>query len=356
MKTKLILLGIWLSCALHAQTVYHDAEKFPLLGRATDAVKVRYQRLPDSLENISRKEIWDLGKNSAGMAIRFRSNSTSIKAKWKVLNQFRMGHMTNIGVRGVDLYCMDEGQWYFVGSGFPNGKESEATLIKNMTVREREFMLYLPLYDGALKVAIGVDSLASISVPLVNEPVRERPLVFYGTSILQGGCANRPGMAHTNILSRWLKRECINLGFSGNALLDYEIASVIASVKDASVIVLDFVPNATIEHMKERFFTFYQTIRKACPSTPILLVEHAPFTNARFDKEMADLIVRKNALLNDYYKQLKKSGDKRVYYFSSEGMIGYDGEATVDGYHYTDLGFMRYAEKLYPVLKKLVDK
>lgn len=356
MRTKLVGLFIGLSCAMQAQIVYHDAEQFPLLGRGTDAVKVSYQRLPDSLENISRKELWDLGRNSAGMAIRFRSNSTTIKAKWEVLNQFRMGHMTNIGVRGVDLYAIDEGKWYFVGSGFPNGKESEATLIKNMTPREREFMLYLPLYDGALKVAIGVDSLATISAPQVNEPVREQPLVFYGTSILQGGCANRPGMAHTSILSRWLKRECINLGFSGNALLDYEIASVIASVKDASVIVLDFVPNSTIEQMKERFFAFYETIRQAHPHTPILLVEHAPFTSGRFDTEMADLIARKNALLKESYKQLKKKGDKRVYYFSNEGMIGYDGEATVDGYHFTDLGFMRYAEKLYPVLKKLMNK
>lgn len=356
MRTKFVLLMVWLSCALQAQIVYHNAEKFPLLGRATDDVKVRYQRLPDSLENVTRKELWDLGRNSAGMAVRFRSNSTTIKVKWEVLNQFRMGHMTNIGVRGVDLYAMDEGKWYFAGSGFPGGKVSEATLVKNMTAREREFMLYLPLYDGALNVEIGVDSLATIAAPLVNEPAQEHPLVFYGTSILQGGCANRPGMAHTSILSRWLKRECINLGFSGNALLDKEIASVIASVEDASVIVLDFVPNSTIEQMQERFFTFYETVRQAHPHTPILLVEHVPFANGRFDTEVFDLYTRKNALLKDYYQQLKKKGDKRVYYFSSEGMIGDDGEATVDGCHFTDLGFMRYAEKLYPVLKKLLDK
>ena len=356
MRTKLLSLLVGLSCAMQAQIVYHNAEQFPLLGRGTDAVKVSYQRLPDSLENVSRKELWDLGRNSAGMAIRFRSNSTTIKAKWEVLNQFGMGHMTNIGVRGVDLYCMDEGKWYFAGSGFPGGKESEATLVKNMSAREREFMLYLPLYDGALKVAIGVDSLATISAPQVNEPVREQPLVFYGTSILQGGCANRPGMAHTSILSRWLKRECINLGFSGNARLDYEIASLIASMEDASVIVLDFLPNVTIDQLKERFLPFYKIIREACPSTPILLIENPPFPNGRFNKEISEQYTRKNEILNDYYKQLKRSGDKRVYYFSNEGMIGYDGEATVDGAHFTDLGFMRYAEKLYPVLKKLMNK
>lgn len=356
MRTKLIFLLMSLACTLQGQTVYHDAAQFPLLGRCTDEVKVRYQRLPDALESVSRKELWDLGRNSAGMAIRFRTNSTTIKAKWEVLNQFRMGHMTNIGVRGVDLYAMDGDKWYFAGSGFPGGKVSEATLVKNMTAQEREFMLYLPLYDGALKVEIGVDSLATITAPMVNEPAMERPLVFYGTSILQGGCANRPGMAHTSILSRWLKRECINLGFSGNARLDYEIASLIAAQKDASVIVLDFLPNVTVDQLKERFFNFYKIVREACPDTPILLVENPPFPNGRFNTQIKEGYTRKNALLKEYFKQLKKSGDKRVYYFSSKEMIGHDGEATVDGSHFTDLGFMRYAEQLYPVLKKLMEK
>ncbi|MBO4985022.1 MAG: SGNH/GDSL hydrolase family protein [Bacteroides sp.] len=354
MKVKLMLLTLLLPTMLGAQIVYHDAAQFPLLGKATDATAGRYDRLPDSLETKARKQLVDLGHNSAGMAIRFRSNSTTIKAKWEVLNKFGMGHMTNIGVRGVDLYCMDEGKWYFAGSGFPGGKESEALLIKDMPARDREFMLYLPLYDGTVKVAIGVDSLATISGPQVNHPVQERPLVFYGTSILQGGCANRPGMAHTNILSRWLGRECINLGFSGNARLDYEVAEVIASVKDASVIVLDFLPNVTIEQLKERFFPFYKIIRQACPDTPILLVENPPFPNGRFNAEIQEHLTTENGIYKEYFKQLKKEGDKNVYYFSNEGMIGDDGEATVDGSHFTDLGFMRYAEKLYPVLKKLV--
>ena len=76
--------------------------------------------------------------------------------------------------------------------------------------KEREYMLYLPLYDGLISLSIGVDSLATISQPLVDYPIRKILLFFYGTSILQGGCASRPGMAHTNIISRRLNRECIN--------------------------------------------------------------------------------------------------------------------------------------------------
>lgn len=354
MKSKILfLLALLMTTALSAQIVYHDASQFPLLGKPAEDTPTRYDRLPQSLQDTLRKQLWDLGRNSAGMAIRFRTNSTTIKAKWEVLNRFSMSHMTNIGVRGVDLYSYDEGKWYFVGSGFPTKKESEYLLIKDMPKKEREFMLYLPLYDGLVSLSIGIDSLATIEQPQLQLPLRERPLVFYGTSILQGGCANRPGMAHTNILSRWLGRECINLGFSGNARLDVEIAEVIANIENPSVIVLDFLPNVTIPQLKEKFHTFYGIIRKAHPDTPILLVENPPFPNGRFNAEILDHYSTENEIYKGFYKQLRKDGDKKVYYFPGKGMIGEDGEATVDGSHFTDLGFMRYAEKLYPVLKKL---
>ena len=200
-------------------------------------------------------------------------------------------------------------------------------------------------------LSIGVDSLSQISGPAVELPVRKKPVVFYGTSILQGGCASRPGMAHTNILERWLNRECINLGFSGNALLDLEIAHVIAGV-DASVFVLDFVPNASVEQIKERTDKFYSIIRSKYPDTPILFVENPVFTHSRFNRTAAKEVKDKNETLHTVFQSLKKRGEKNIYLLSSKDMIGHDGEATVDGVHFTDLGFMRYAEMLYPVLKK----
>lgn len=351
MKAKFILLGLLLAISANAQIVYHDAAAFPLLGKATAATLTRYERLPDSLENISRKPLWELGRNSAGLAIRFRSNSTCIAAKWEVLLNRSMNHMTPTGIKGIDLYCMQDGKWVFAGSGRPQGKVNEATIVKNMLPQEREYLLYLSLYDGVTSLAIGVDSLAAINQPAIDSPVRRKPIVFYGTSILQGGCASRPGMAHTNILERWLNRECINLGFSGNALLDLEIAQVAAGV-DASMFVLDFLPNATVEQMKERADKFYSIIRSKHSDTPILFVEDPIFTHSRFDMNVGKEIKNKNETLHAIFRSLKKRGEKNIYLLSSKDIIGHDGEATVDGVHFTDLGFMRYAEVLYPVLKK----
>lgn len=111
MRIKLLLAGLLLAFAANAQIVYHDASAFPLLGKATDATLTRYERLPDSLQHISRKPLWELGRNSAGLAVRFRSNSTCIAAKWEVRNNMSMNHMTPTGIKGLDLYCLQDGKW-----------------------------------------------------------------------------------------------------------------------------------------------------------------------------------------------------------------------------------------------------
>lgn len=354
MRTKLFLFCLLLTTMAGAQIVYHDASAFPLLGKATEATATRYERLPDSLQHISRKPLWDLGRHSAGLALRFRSNSTCIAARWEVRDNRSMNHMTPTGIKGLDLYCLQDGEWIFAGSGRPQGKVNKATIVKNMLPQEREYLLYLSLYDGVTSLAIGVDSLSEILQPAVDLPRREKPIVFYGTSILQGGCASRPGMAHTNILERRLNRECINLGFSGNALLDLEIAHLMASV-DASMFVLDFVPNATVEQMRERADEFYSIIRRKHPDTPILFIEDPIFTHSPFDTRIAKEVKDKNETLNAIFQSLKQRGEKNIYFLSSRDIIGHDGEATVDGIHFTDLGFMRYAEVLYPILKKHIE-
>lgn len=354
MRTKLFLFCLLLTTMAGAQIVYHDASAFPLLGKATEATATRYERLPDSLQHISRKPLWDLGRSSAGLALRFRSNSTCIAARWEVRDNRSMNHMTPTGIKGLDLYCLQDGEWIFAGSGRPQGKVNKATIVGNMLPQEREYLLYLSLYDGVTSLAIGVDSLSEILQPAVDLPRREKPIVFYGTSILQGGCASRPGMAHTNILERRLNRECINLGFSGNALLDLEIAHLMASV-DASMFVLDFVPNAAVEQMRERADEFYSIIRRKHPDTPILFIEDPIFTHSPFDTRIAKEVKDKNETLNAIFQSLKQRGEKNIYFLSSRDIIGHDGEATVDGIHFTDLGFMRYAEVLYPILKKHIE-
>jgi len=353
MKKLILLFSLCLlSITIYGQIVYYDAAGFPLLGKATDQTETLYERLPDSLKNITRKPVWELGKCSAGLAIRFQSNSGTIAAKWDVLYDREMNHMTPTGIKGLDLYTLVDGKWRFVNSARPSGKSNETTIIANMLPHNREYMLYLSLYDGVTSLEIGIDSLASITPPQINLPVRTKPIVCYGTSILQGGCATRPGMAHTNILSRWINREFVNLGFSGNARLDFEIAEVVAGV-DASLFILDFVPNASVKEIEEKADRFYSIIRDKHPNTPILFVEDPIFTHTLFDTRIEKEVNNKNSTLHIFFDSLKTRGEKNIYLLSSQHMLGDDGEATVDGIHFTDLGFIRYAELLLSKIKDI---
>lgn len=361
---KRILTSIFVAVAMMTMSlqasaqeiVYTDASAFPLYGKVSDQTNSRYERLPSYLQGVSRPRVWELGTNSAGLFIRFRSNSTSIYVRWESMYGNSMTHMTDTGTKGLDLYTLLDGEWRHVCSAQPRGKKSERKVIANMDPVEREYMLYLSLYDGVTSLEIGVDKGASLDQPAVDRPSRENPIVMYGTSILQGGCANRPGMAHTNIIGRRLDREVINLGFSGNALLDMEIAELMAAVEDPGLFVLDYVPNASAKAIDEIGEQFFRIIRDAHPDVPVVFIEDVIFPYTIFENKMLEEVTTKNEAQKRLYDKLKKSGEKRIYYINAEGMLGEDGEATVDGLHFTDLGMMRYVDHVLPTLKKALRK
>lgn len=342
--------------AFAQNVVYTDASTLPLYGQVSDQTNSRYERLPSELQGVCREPVWYLGRHSAGLYVRFRSNSTSIHVRWESTFNNSMTHMTDTGTKGLDLYALVDGQWRHVCSAQPQGKTSERKIIANMDPVEREYMLYLSLYDGVKALEIGVDEGAVLEQPAVDSPSREKPVVMYGTSILQGGCANRPGMAHTNIIGRRLDREVINLGFSGNALLDLEIAELMASVEDPGLFVLDYAPNAWDYLIDEKGEQFFRIIRDAHPDVPVIFIEDVIFPHSIYDKNIHAEVTRKNNAQKRLFARLKKQGEKKIYYISADGMIGDDGEATVDGIHFTDLGAMRYVEHVLPVFRKALKR
>ena len=339
------------SISMFSAPVWHDASEFPVFGKISDQTDSRYERLPGYMQEQCRKPVWNLGRNSAGLYIRFKANSLALYIKWTPLFDNSMNHMTDTGIKGLDLYALsDENGWRFYRSARPAGKENEVKLI--IGKQDREYMLYLPLYDGLSSLQIGVDEDGFIGQPEVHSPSPIKPVIMYGSSILQGGCASRPGMAHTNILARRLDREVINLGFSGNGILDYEIARLMASHKDPGLFVLDWLPNPTAEVVDAKGEKFFRILRDAHPDVPIVFVELPNGPTMLFDKGAERIFNNKNAAQKRLYEKLKKSGEKKIYYVETGDMLGTDGEATVDGTHFTDLGMMRYVDHILPVIQK----
>lgn len=333
---------------------YVDAAQFPRIGQVTaEGLESPYDRLPSYLKDSIRQELWDLGKNSSGVAVRFRTDSKKITARWEVLNNMWMNHMAPAGIKGLDLYTWENGKWMFVGSGRPGHAKGTfvSTFISNTDGQMREYMLYMPLYDCATRVEIGVMGKARLEKPEIVAPIQEKPVVVYGTSITQGGCASRPGMSYTSILSRRMNREFINLGFSGNGRLDYEIARLMAQV-DASCYVLDNMANCTTP-MLDRLEGFVKILRDAHPDTPIVLLGNSHYTFVRFNTISAKEVKEKDARLLELFRQMYRT-DKNLYYISGEDLIGPDDEGTVDGTHFTDLGFMRMSDNLYPALERIL--
>ena len=342
---------------------YFGREHFLIEGTAiADSLKESpYDRLPISYKEKVREPVWDLSKASAGITVRFHSNSTSINLKWTVLNDLDMPHMAATGIKGIDLYTKYNNKWRYVttagalvglktyqNKSIPADSINEYELIKNMSPDFREYKLFLPLYDGVTKLEIGIDNNALINKASPN-PVK--PIVFYGTSITQGGCASRPGMAHTNIISRKLDVDCINYGFSGNGRMEMPIVELISDI-DASFYVIECLQNMDSEQVRERVIPLVDMIRTKHPLTAIVLVENMMYTTAFLDQTIETTLIQENEALKNEFDKIIKRGTPNIFYIKDNKDFLSDNEGTVDGVHLTDLGFLRYADYLIENFKK----
>ncbi len=322
-----------------------------LEGQAwAESVESYYDRLPQQAKQKVRKPVWSLSKHAAGLVIRFRSDANQIKVRYGLGGSFQMPHMPATGVSGVDLYAKNsDGRWHWL-RGSRSFADTTRYIFDPIDPSDqyhelgREYQLYLPLYNSVKWLEIGVPEGASFE-PL---PVRqEKPIVVYGTSIAQGACASRPGMAWTGILSRKMDRQLINLGFSGNGRLEEAIIDLLAQI-DAKVYVLDCLPNLTptkdrtIEEVEGRIVSAVKRLKEKRPGVPVLLAEHAGYSDGTLNKERHEIYTKLNEVLRKAYWQLRKAGISGLYVLPrSEMALGMDGY--VDGTHPSDLGMQYYA-------------
>lgn len=331
---------------------WHNPEWWGVEGRGwEDQPRQRYyDRFPAKAEGVVRDEVWNLSRHSAGMMVRFETDASEIHVRYRLLNErVAMSHMPATGVSGVDLYGKDaSGTWRWIAVSRPEGQIVEAKLIGGVEGKPREYTLYLPLYNGIDSLSIGVNVGASFSgLP----PRSEKPIVFYGTSITHGACASRPGMPHPAILQRWLGRPVMNLGFSGNGRMESEVGALLVEL-DPAVYVIDCLPNMSPEQVAERAAPLVRQIRAVREETPIILVEDRTFTNAWILTERQEQHARRRAELRKAYETLRAEGIGGLYYVEGEPLLGDDSEGATDGSHPSDLGFMRQAQVLLPVLRK----
>lgn len=334
---------------------WYDIRPLGLEGQGWTDTKAPFDRLPAKAEKTTRPPVWNLSRHSTGLCVRFVTDATTIHARWTVTNKnLAMPHMPATGVSGLDLYVKTPaGKWQWVANGRPTSETTTAQLASGLAPEEKEYLLYLPLYNGVSSVEIGLPKGTTLKKADARPANRKSPIVFYGTSITQGGCASRPGMVHTAIIGRKFDCSVINLGFSGNGTLDLDIAALLGEL-DAAVFVLDCLPNLTAAQVAERTEPFVKALRKAKPTTPILLVEDRTYANAPVLPALAKRNAESRAAYKKAFDALIAAGDKNLFYLTGDKLIGDDGEGTVDGSHPTDLGFMRQADAFAEALKPLL--
>ena len=333
--------------------LWYDVAWLSVEGMGWTETDGPYERLPRRAKGIVPGAVWDLARCSAGICAGFVTDATRISARWTLKNaRLAMDHMPATGVSGLDLYTRVGRQWRWLGVGRPTEiPTNEVELTSGLPDGSREYRLYLPLYNGVTEVKLGIPKGATLAPSPGRSLPSQRPVVFYGTSIVQGGCAARPGMAYPAILGRSLAVPTINLGFSGNGRMEPEVGRLLAEI-DAAAFVLDCLPNVEEPLVTERTGPLVRILRQSHPGTPIVLVENITYTNAYLVGSRQARCTTSNRAYRNVYERLRKAGVPQLWYVEGDRLLGDDGEGTVDGTHATDVGFLRIAQVLCPVLAR----
>ena len=323
---------------------FYDARVTPFRIYGVFYEDGKFRRMPEEIAKTVSNGVHYLHANTAGGRVRFKTNSPYVAINTKMECITRMDHFPLCGSAGFDLYA--DGVYentfrppYDMQGGYEG-------LIKFDSAKMREITINLPLYSDVCELYIGLASDAEIHAPT---PYRvEKPVVYYGSSVTQGGCASRPGTAYQGFISRELDANFINLGFSGNAMAEEEMYNYIKTL-DMSAFVMDYDYTApTIEHLLATHEKMFLAIREAQPNLPILLL-CAPLAVLN-----AEYTVRREIIRTTYNNALSK-GDKNVYFIDGPTLMNICGtEGTVDTVHPTDLGFLSMAQAVINVMKEIL--
>jgi hypothetical protein len=333
---------------------WHEAKtSLTVEGLGFRDLKSPYDRLPIRAEGVVRGAVWNLSRDSAGAVVRFTTDSKEIRARWTLTNKRLSGpNMTPIAASGLDLYVKTgPSKWRWLGVGRPTQVPTNTdTLASGLPAGSRDYLLYLPMYNGVTSVEVGVLKGAAISKTVAGRR-GARPIVFYGTSITQGASASRPGMTHVAMLGRWFDREVINLGFSGNGKMEAEVTKFLVEI-DADVFVLDCLPNMTAKDIQDNAEKCVRMIRVAHPKTPILLVEDRNFANGFLNASRRERNETNHKAMQEVFDKMKQDRVAGLHYLKADDLLAEDGEDTIDGSHPTDLGFLRQAREFEKALRK----
>ncbi|MBQ9355039.1 MAG: hypothetical protein IJT84_05105 [Clostridia bacterium] len=334
------------------ELAFYDAKKSPftLYGISYDYERERYCRMPDEIaRTVSERAVW-LSTYTAGGRIRFKTNSKTLALKVTYPNLADMSTMSLVGSSGCTIYLDKEGKSYFYNSIYPTreNKTGYDGIIYFDGEEDKDITIYTPLYNAVTELFIGLDIGAKLEKG--REYTNKKKILYYGSSITQGGCVSHAGNTYPAYISRWLDCDYINLGLSGSAQGEENMAKYLASLHP-DVFVCGYDHNAAnVEHLKITHERLFKIFREQNRNIPVVILSKPDFDSNRINN------YDRREVIKATYANAKAKGDKNVYFIDGETLFSKEDRdaCTVEALHPNDLGFYRIAQVLYQTLKELV--
>ena len=336
---------------------WHDVrqEPFSIHGLYQPQTEPFFHRLPMEVGQATSPGVDKLQRECAGGRVRFSTDSPYIAVRAKYLAVGRSSHVSLVFTSGFDLYIDGEfGSRYVKEFRMPYDMvDSYEQIVPIPNSKYQSYTMNMPVHACVESLEIGLKPGAKLGVA---KPYRDvKPVVIYGSSIVHGTAASRPGNVYPSIISRMLDVDVRNLGFSGQAKGEQALAEWMATLP-MSVFVCDYDHNApTVEHLEATHYPLYETIRKANPDLPYIMVTRPNYwTMIRIQPE----VLKRRDVVMASYLRARESGDENVYFV--DGMSFFNGEHqyeyTVDGVHPNDAGFLRMAEGIGALIRHVLEK
>lgn len=331
--------------------VFYDIEQAPFRIYGVEKENGKFRRMPETVAKNVSEGVYGLHTNTAGGRVRFvtDSNYVAIHAEMDGIPYF--SHMPVSGFAGFDLYAKEDGKEKYKGTFMPPWEmliSSYESVIDLPEKKEHIITVNFPLYSNVNKLYIGLDKDATLKP--APDYTYTTPIVYYGSSITQGGCASRPGNCYQNILTRRFDCDYINLGFSGSAKAEDEMIEWLCGLT-MKIFVLDYDHNApTVEHLEATHEKLFTAVRKAHPELPVIIM-----SRPKYDLNSDDQ--RRLEIIRTTYDHAVAAGDQNVYFIDGPALMAdIEDNGTVDNCHPTDSGFASMAKAIIPVMEGILSK
>ena len=335
--------------------VFYDIDQKPFKIYGVFKENGLYRRMPEDVAKSVSDGVYSLHTHAAGGRVRFITDSPYVAIKVEI-GTWKMSHFALTGSAGFDMFAEFHGKQRYAGTFVPPfDLKREYEAVKDFDLESAEdnkaekiITINMPLYSTVKNLYIGLKEGSVLKA--APDYVNEKPVVYYGSSITQGGCASKPGSCYQSILSRRFNLDYVNLGFSGSAKAEDAMINYIKGL-DMSIFVYDYDHNAPdIEHLRATHSKMFRAIREAHPELPILILPRPRYYLTETDQQRFEII-------HNTYLEAKAAGDENVYFLSGKELMALvEDNGSVDGTHPTDSGFFSMAKAIGGVFEEILKK